>query len=149
MSRLAVVFVLVAGLAVAACQPTGSPRCDSALPAQNQSIDDHGAVLRCDPSYDADEPANAIFVVQWNRAEPIVWIWDRRVDDDRVLRVLAWIGDGEVVARARGMVPSSYSAGVPAAAAVWAGHYAYCREIIPGVGASGYSPPVDGCGNYR
>lgn len=143
-----VMVVLAIALAVSACQPTGSTRCDSVLVPQNVSIGDHGAVLRCDPSYDPDEPATAIFIVQWNRERPIVWLWPDRIDDDRVLRLLAWIGDGEVVAHARGMVPATYKAGVPASVAVWAGHYAWCREQIPGVGASGYSVPAEGCGAY-
>ncbi len=96
-----------------ACNDTHSTRCNTLLAAQIQRTNELGAVVQCDPSYDPDEPSTAQFVVQWNRAQPIVWIWERR-NTDYWLRVHAFMGIYEVIAWKDGRVVG-YDAGVPIA----------------------------------
>ncbi len=105
---------MVVGLALAcvACQPTGSPRCDQQLGVQATVIELNGGVLRCDPSYDKDEPATATHVMQWNRGKPIWWLWaDTRFPqriDDYWLEVDGWVGVYELQAFHDGRVPDFY-----------------------------------------
>lgn len=106
------------------CHPTSNvARCDNLLAGQEETIANMGGWLRCDPSYDPDEPANAQMVVQWDiynngQRVPVVWLWDRRLDD-RFLRIDAYEGSCEVYNYLAGRVPDWWLNvqrwGVPAA----------------------------------
>lgn len=109
-TRLVAVALVVA---LAACHPsTNAARCDTLVDQQAELVGRNGGWLRCDPSYDADEPAAATRVVQWNRyrdgaREPQAWLWERRLDD-YWLRVDAWMLVYEVGAWRAGRVPAFY-----------------------------------------
>ncbi len=111
--KLAIALAVLASVALVGCNDTHSTRCNTMLAAQIQQTNDLGGIVQCDPSYDPDEPATAQFVVQWNRAQPIVWIWERR-NTDYMLRIHGWMGVYEVQAYNDGRV-RGYDAGVPVA----------------------------------
>lgn len=105
--------ILLFAFVATACHPTNSARCDRQIPGQAIAVEQAGGWLRCDPSYDSDEPANATLVVQWNRyrpdgtREPQAWLWERRIDD-RWLQLDAWALVYEVRAWRAGRVPTWY-----------------------------------------
>ncbi len=109
MRRVLVVLALI--VLVACGNDTHNARCNQLLAAPIRNVNDLGGIVLCDPSHDSDEPANAQFVVQWNRPEPIVWLWEDR-QDDWWLKVHAYMGVYEIVAWRDGRV-QGYDAGVP------------------------------------
>lgn len=132
------VLVAVVLTLTAACNPTGSPRCDQVLPAQNAAIAAHGWTLRCDP----DAPDLRYDPPAWVQgyADPskmVVALWPDRIASDLVLRKQAWHELGHVVFddRPRGTVNEEW----------WADGFAWCVEPIAGV--SYMNMPTD-CGPY-
>lgn len=108
------VRVLLVALVLTGCHPSSNvARCDRQLDVQQEQIAGMGGWLRCDPSYDSDEPSTATHVMQWNRflpdgtRQPYWWLWDRRLDDYQ-LALLAWVGVYETRAWRDGRVPAFY-----------------------------------------
>lgn len=146
---LALVMVAVAiAIASAGCEDTHSTRCNDLLGRQNHSITDlHGWHFECAPPFSAPSSESG-WANESSRAggaiPRTVYLWPGLVDDDRLLRILAWHEDGHVVESIRGLSFSTQGAREE-----WASRYAWCEEEIYGVGIPGYGPPPDGCEAYR
>lgn len=120
------------------CDSTGSPRCDSLLPAQNAAIAAHGWTLRCDP----DAPDLRYDPPAWVQgyADPskmVVALWPDRIATDPLLRKTAWHELGHVVYDDRPRTMNEE---------LWADGFAWCVEPIAGVGYM--NSPTD-CTDYR
>lgn len=105
-------LLLVIAIAFTACHSTNVARCDRQISDQAVALEQAGGWLRCDRSYDSDEPATATLVVQWNRyrdgvREPQAWLWEHRLDD-YWLQIDAWMLVYEVNAWRDGRVPAFY-----------------------------------------
>lgn len=90
-----VALTVLATVGLTGCNPTGSPRCDNALGAQNQAIGQIGWTLRCDP----EAPDLAYHPPAWVQgyADPqkmVVALWPDRIGnptgDEGLLRARAW-----------------------------------------------------------
>lgn len=126
MQRLLVLAVL-AVIPLAACEPTGHPRCDNLLGAQRFEIEARGWLLRCDPPasfhYDGGYQPSG-----WtDHKTRTVWLWPDRIPDDRVLIKTAWHELGHIVYGEHGY------RGTQADEERWADGYAWCREPIFGI----------------
>src|SRR4051794_31046008 len=103
-------------------QPSGSPRCDQVIPAQHYEIEAHGWKLDCN---DHNEFAWPQGVTGWaDSGSYTIFIRQSHIDDDRVLRKIAWHELGHVVFGERHITGVNEE--------WWADGYSYCREPISG-----------------
>ncbi len=135
---LAVLAVTVAG-SLAACQPTGHPRCDR-LTSPNAKAEAFGYRVRCNATFPGVSTSGKSVLGWTDHANRTIWLWPGKMGDDRVLRKVAWHEVGHVA------WDRLKKSGTQATEEKWAEGYAYCAEPIKGVGYS--SRPSD-CRGYR
>jgi hypothetical protein len=138
--RIAVILIsLVALGGLAACEPTGHPRCD-ALHKQVARAESFGYHVRCDPSFPAVSGTGRSIVGWTDHANKTIWMWPDRMPDSRALRKVAWHEVGHIV------WDRQNRAGTQADEERWVDGYSYCAEPIQGVG---YAIIPTSCTNYR
>jgi hypothetical protein len=137
-SAVVVLALLVVG-ALAACQPTGHPRCD-ALTKQVMRAESFGYRIRCDASFPGTSNEGRSVLGWTDHDAKTLWIWPSKITDDRVLRKIAWHEIGHVAWDRQGRT------GTQEAEERWADGYAYCAEPIKGVS---YSSRPTSCAPYQ
>ncbi len=121
-------------LGVAACEPTGVPRCDEVLAALVYA-DQVGYRFDCDP------PAEFEPHLGWTDHDTkTLYVWEGRISDNRVLAKVMFHEVGHAVVEVRGLTFSTQSA-----EEVWADGYSWCR--FPQSGVSYLSKPTN-CDPY-
>lgn len=133
-----IVIVIVAATVLAACQPTGHPRCDD-LTRQRARADSYDYPIRCNATFSGVSNAGRSVLGWTDHDSDIIWLWPNKMTDSRVLRKVAWHEIGHVAWDRQGR------SGTQAAEELWADGYSYCSEPIAGVGYS--SRPTD-CTSY-
>ncbi len=124
---------------LAACQPTGNPRCD-ALVGPVSRADSFGYRVRCDASFPGVSSTGQNVLGWTDHKTKTVWMWPNKMKDDRVLRKVAWHEVGHIV------WTRQHRQGTQAEEERWADGYSYCAEPIPGVG---YAIRPSDCSGYR
>ena len=137
--RLTLVLLVLVAVSMGGCQPTGNARCDK-LTAQIARADQYGYRLRCDAPFEGRTNTGLLALGWTDHATDTIWIWPKRLVDDRALRKVAWHEVGHVVWE------RSDRSGTQAAEELWADGFAYCTEPIAGVS---YSIRPTDCGAYR
>lgn len=103
MRRTVMLVTAVLGLAVAGCQPTGSPRCDQFL-APIVVADSYGYTIDCTP------PASWPLHLGWTDHEHrTIYVWADRMNDRALLKIM-WHEDGHAYFEVTGRTFSSQQA---------------------------------------
>ena len=136
---LAAVLALAVAGTLAACEPTGHPRCD-ALWGPVSRAESLGYRVRCDASFPGTSSTGQSILGWTDHAKRTIWLWPAKMRDDRVLRKVAWHEVGHAAWERQGR------SGTQSAEEQWADGYAYCAERIAGVS---YAIRPASCAGYR
>jgi hypothetical protein len=138
--RVAVALLaLTISAGLAACQPTGSARCDK-LQATLAQAESYGYRVRCDATFPGVSSTGQNVLGWTDHTTKTIWMWPAKMTDQRVLRKVAWHEVGHIA------WTRQHRTGTQSAEERWADGYAYCAEPIQGVG---YSIIPTDCRGYR